>query len=161
MNPDSRDAERGKREAGEAGGGAGGKEEVGEPQPQAADLPCEVEIAHNDWIPFLDSFSRQHKNWIVNVEVIGREGRLMIVADRPLDGVSVDRADDHERAYVQVQLSAAEHTTHTIGKPVQMTFKQTKSGAHEGLEIASADGTTTAIHFRAASSPEMVDGLAA
>jgi hypothetical protein len=85
----------------------------------------------------------------------------VVIEERPLEGVSVDDVQGNERAYVQVGGPPAEHITHTISRPVRMTFKTTHSGAHEGLEIASSDGTITAIQFRSAMSPEMLDGRAA
>ena len=80
--------------------------------------------------------------------------------DTSSDTPSWLRSGGNERAYVQVAGTPAEHVTHTIGKPVRVTFKQTQLGAHQGLEIASADGTVTAIDFRSAMAPEMLDGIA-
>lgn len=130
-------------------------------QPQPEKARGDVEIAHDEWRAYLDSFSREHLDWLVAVELRSPEGRLMVVEERPLKGVSVDHAEGLDRAYIQVGEGSEAHMTHTVERPVRITFKQSKTGQHEGLEIASANGTTTVIRFRSAMEPEAVDGLAA
>jgi hypothetical protein len=130
-------------------------------QPQPPKMQGEVEIAHNHWTEYLDSFSREHMDWMVTVEVRSAEGRLMIVEERPLKGVSIDRANSLERAYVQVDDGAQAHVTHMVERPVRVIFKQSRAGEHQGLEIASANGTTTVIRFRSAMRPEALDGISA
>jgi hypothetical protein len=132
-----------------------------ESQPQPAKAQGEVEIAHNQWMEYLNSFSREHLDWMVTVEIRSPEGRLMIVEERPLKGVSLDRAEAVERAYVQVGDRPEAHVTHKVERPIRVTFKQSQAGEHQGLEIASANGTTTVIRFRSAMRPEALDGKAA
>jgi hypothetical protein len=157
---------RDRPDSGQPGGSAGRINEVnrvtgtgGEPQPQLA--AGDVEVSHDQWKAFLDSFSRQHEAWLVTVEIICPIGRLIAIQERPLKGISLDSANGKERAYVQVGEHPEEHILHTIDKPTRVTFKQSSTGRHQGLEIASADGTTTAIRFRSAMFPEMLDGIAA
>ena len=121
----------------------------------------DVEIAHQQWTAYLDSFSRQHLDWLVSVEIRSPEGRLMVVEERPFKGISLESAAGIDRAYVQVGERPEAHLTHTIEQPLRMTFRQSQSGQHRGLEIASANGTTTVILFRSAMQPEMLDGMAA
>ncbi len=130
---------------------------------QPTDIQGDVEVAHNQWVAFLDSFSLQHVGWLVTVEVIipSPAGRLIAIQGRPLKGISVDSAEGKERAYVQVGDCLEEHVLHTIDKPTRVTFKQSQTGMHQGLEIVSADGTTTVIRFRSPMRPEMLDGMAA
>ena len=126
-----------------------------------ADAQDAVEIAHNQWTAYLDSFSRSHMDWLVAVEIRSPEGRLMVVEERPLKGVSLDSAEGIDRAYIQVGGGPEARLTHTIERPVRITLKQSQSGAHEGLEIAMANGTTTVIRFRTTIQPETLDGIAA
>ncbi len=74
----------------------------GEPRPRPPEMKAECEIPHDEWMEFLDSFSRQHVGWLVTVEVVSGTGRLVAIEERPLQGISFDRADDKERAYIQV-----------------------------------------------------------
>ena len=120
-----------------------------------------AEIAHNEWAEYLDSFSREHLDWLVTVEVRSPEGRLIVVEERPLKGVSLDHAESLERAYVQVGSGPEAHMTHMVERPIRVVFKQSQAGEHQGLEIASANGTTTVIRFRSAMRPESLDGIAA
>jgi Family of unknown function (DUF5335) len=130
---------------------------------QPTEAQGDVEVAHNQWVAFLDSFSLQHMGWLVSVEVIiaSPAGRLIAIQERPLKGVSIDSAEGKERAYVQVGDRQEEHVLHTIDKPTRVKFKQSHTGMHQGLEIVSADGTTTLIRFRSPMRPEMLDGIAA
>ena len=132
-----------------------------ESQPQPAPTQGEIEIAHQQWREYLDSFSREHLDWLVTVEVRSPEGRLILVEQQPLKGVSLDCAEGLDRAYIQVGGAPEAHATHTVERPVRVVFKQSQSGAHEGLEIATANGATTMIRFRSAIQPEALDGVAA
>ncbi len=132
-----------------------------EPQSPQANAQGEVEIAHNQWMGYLDGFSREHLDWLVTIEVRSPEGRLIVVELQPFKGVSLDRAEGVERAYVQVGDRAEAHVTHTVERPVRVVFRQSPSGEHRGLEIASANGTATVIRFRSAMRPEELDGIAA
>src|SRR5437868_15369721 len=56
------------------------------------------EIPPEDWLAFLDSFSRQHEGWLVTIEFDDpNDGRLIEVENRELDGVTRESANGHER----------------------------------------------------------------
>lgn len=133
----------------------------GEPQRQPPQTEAERDVPHEEWREFLDSFSRQHLDWLVTVELVTGTGRLVAIEERPLQGISFDRADDKERAYIQVGGTPDEHFTHIVDTPTSLRFEQTQTGAHEGVEITSADGTITVVRFRSAMRPEALDGIAA
>jgi hypothetical protein len=119
------------------------------------------DIPPGEWVSFLDGFSRQHENWLVTVEESRDKERLVGITNRRLKGVSMDRADGNQRAYIEVGEKPDEHSVHIVENPTRIRFKQTPSGEHQGLEIASADGTTTIVRFRSAMRPEMLDGIVA
>jgi hypothetical protein len=120
-----------------------------------------IEIPHEQWLVFLDSFSRQHQRWLVTIEITGAMGRVIVAEQRPLNGITIDHAGEDQRAYVQVGDTPQNRITHTIHNPVRVRFLQSKNGGHAGLEIASSDSSTTVIRFRVAMRPEMLDGIAA
>jgi len=135
----------------------------GEPKPSTAETQQARDeiIPQSQWLSFLDSFSRQHQDWLVTVEVVGDKGRLIAVHERRLEGISIDRAGASERVYVYVGATPDERVTHTVSDPSQIKFKHSQGGEDIGVEIASADGTTTIIRFRTPMRPEMLDGIAA
>jgi len=124
------------------------------------DKTGDVDVEPREWISFLDGFSRQHEGWLASVEVAIPGGKLTKVVNRRLRGVSIDRADGTQRVYVEVGDTSDECLTHVVDGPTRIRFKRTRAGAHEGLEIESADGTTTIVRFRSAMLPEMLDGIA-
>jgi Family of unknown function (DUF5335) len=120
----------------------------------------DLEIEPHEWISFLDGFSRQHEGWLASIEVAGTDGQLTEVVNRRLRGVSIDRADGKQRAYVEVGDTPDQCLTHVIESPMRIRFKPTPTGAHAGLEIESAYGSTTIVRFRSAMLPETLDGIA-
>ncbi len=120
----------------------------------------DVDVEPVDWISFLDGFSRQHEGWLATIEVATAVGNLTEVVNRRLRGVSVDHADGHQRAYVEMGDAPDEALTHTVESPTRIRFRRTQAGAHEGLEIESADGSRTIVRFRSAMLPETLDGIA-
>ena len=120
----------------------------------------DAEVEPKEWISFLDGFSRQHEGWLTSIEIAIHGGKLTEVVNRRLRGVSIDHADGKQRAYVEVGDTPDQCLTHVIESPRRIIFKRTGAGAHEGLEIESADGSTTIIHFRSAMLPEMIDDIA-
>ncbi|HYM07867.1 MAG TPA: DUF5335 family protein [Terriglobales bacterium] len=120
----------------------------------------DIDIEPGEWIAFLDGFSRQHEGWLATIEVATAGGKLKEVVNQRLRGVSIDHADGHQRAYVEMGDPSGQALTHTVERPTRIRFRRTQSGAHEGLEIESADGTRTIVRFRSAMLPETLDGIA-
>lgn len=120
----------------------------------------DVEVEPRKWMSFLDGFSRQHEGWLASIEVSLPSGKLTEVVDRGLRGVSIDHSDGKRRLYVAVGDAPDECLTHVVDTPTQIRFKRTRTGAHRGLDIVSADGSTTRVRFRSAMLPEMLDGIA-
>jgi hypothetical protein len=120
----------------------------------------DVEIDPHEWISFLDSFSRQHEGWLASIEVATAGSTLKEVNNRRLRGVSIDHATGKQRAYVELGDAPDECITHIVDAPTCIRFKRRQTGAHEGLDIVSADGSTTLVRFRSAMLPEMIDDIA-
>ena len=120
----------------------------------------DAEVEPKEWISFLDGFSRQHEGWLASIEVSTPGGRLTEVVNRRLKGVSIDHSDGKQRAYVEVGDTPDECLMHVIESPRRIVFKRSEAGAHEGLEIESAGGSTTMVRFRSAMLPDMIDDIA-
>ncbi len=130
------------------GVGPGG-EAAGESELAARD------IDRQEWITFLDDFSRRHRGWRARVEVVDANGqRRMLHEDAPLEGVNSDHLNDpDERVYVEIGENA-DRLVHSIPAPQRVIFVENRQGQHLGLEIDAADGSRTFVRFRAASTPE-------
>jgi hypothetical protein len=119
------------------------------------------DIPREKWVTFLDSFSRQHERWLVNMEVVTDGlGVHREVREKPLIGVS---ADLKTRGRNTISIIAGDrsddHVNHIINGPTRVALEETEEGAHKGLRIEAADGETTLLLFRSPASPETVDGI--
>jgi putative phosphoribosyl transferase len=119
----------------------------------------DIEIPPEEWISFFNSFSRQHEGWLASVKVTQGSEQRSEVHERPLAGISSDHLTARDEIYVTIDRDGGGELTHPIKNPMKVVFRRNLEGAHEGIDITSADGTTTSIRFRIASRPEMLDGV--
>ena len=120
-------------------------------------------IERREW-PFLfESLARQHDGWLVTLEVVAPDRRVQEIAHGvALRGLSYDlKGSDQDSLTIDLGATPSAHLDHTIAAPRQVTLQTNAEGAHEALEIACADGTTTRVRFRVAVLPETVDGVVA
>jgi hypothetical protein len=116
------------------------------------------QIPPDEWVSFLDSFSRQHQGWLVTLEVIGPEiGAQTQASELPLEGIS--GSTKPKTISISIGGGTSKHLTHTVSAPTQLWLRQTPQGADEALEIESTDGVKTLLRFRSAMPTELVDGL--
>jgi hypothetical protein len=119
------------------------------------------DIPREQWMTFLDSFSRQHERWLVNVEVVTDGlGAHREVREKRLIGVSADlKSRDSSTISIIAGDRSDDHVNHIINGPTRVALEETEEGAHKGLRIEAADGETTLLLFRSPASPETVDGI--
>lgn len=122
---------------------------------------CDLEISPPEWAPFLDGFSRQHEGWLANISVTNGPKEPIEMSNCRLQGITIQRAGEKFRINISVVDGHSEQLIHSVPDPLRLTFKREISGAHEGLEIISADGSVTDLRFRAAARPETLDGVLA
>src|SRR6185503_5025481 len=117
-------------------------------------------IPRSDWRGELDSFSRQHEGWIVNVKVAGADGNVQTEArELPLQGVSAD-SPANNCVDIMIGERPRRHVTHVVN-PVDVTIDVTDEGVERALCIHGADGSTTTIEFRSPMRAADVDGMPA
>ena len=117
------------------------------------------EIPRDEWLSFFDEFSRQHEGWLVTVEVLaGESGAQLEAHDLPLVGITTDSHGNSETIAIIVGQTIDDHVTHTISEPAQVWLEETDEGAHQALQIESANEKTI-IRFRSAVPTELVDGV--
>jgi Family of unknown function (DUF5335) len=114
------------------------------------------DIPRESWKEFFDGFSRRHQGWLVDVEVLGSDiGAQLEAEDLPLEGISAD----HDNKDISIALLRdGKITEHFVTRPQQVRVEE-EGGAEVAIEIDSASEAKTIVTFRAAASPEEVDGL--
>jgi hypothetical protein len=119
------------------------------------------DIPRADWVTFLDSFSRQHERWLVNVEVVTDGlGAHREIRDKSLIGVSADlKGRGTDTISIITGDRSDDHVNHIINRPTRVALEQTEEGAHKGLRIEAENGETTLLRFRSPTLPETVDGV--
>ena len=123
----------------------------------AQTLTGDIEIAAQDWVSFLESFSRQHENWLAGISTAAGEG--VKVSNWRLQDITLGRAAGGDRILISLARNHGDHWIHEVKHPVQLIFKRDATGAHEGLDVISGDGLVTRLRFRGAARPETLDGV--
>jgi Family of unknown function (DUF5335) len=119
------------------------------------------EIPRTEWRSFFDTFNRQHEGWLATLEVFSSDlGAQEQAHELPLEGVTVSsQTGTDEEIAISLGRSPEEHINHTIAEPTHVWVERTNEGANAALEVESKDQTKTLLTFRAAVTPELVDGL--
>jgi hypothetical protein len=118
------------------------------------------EIPREEWVGFLDSFSRQHEGWLVTLEVLGEEIGAQVAAEEvTFEGVTADLKGGEDVISIMLGMESQERVTHNITQPMHVRIEQTEDGADMALQIESGDHVTTLLRFRSVMLPEMVDGV--
>lgn len=118
-----------------------------------------IEIPPQEWTSFLNSFSRQHQDWLATISVGQLNEQKTEVHERKLEGISSDHLTARDEIFVSFDQPDSGHLTHPIKNPTKVIFRRDPEAAHEGIDINSADGTLTSIRFRIAARPETLDGV--
>jgi hypothetical protein len=103
-------------------------------------------IPKNHWRDELDSFSREHEGWRVDVRVLSPRGDVRTEAHGlPLVGVSCD-APNSGRIAVLAGDRTDDHLTHEIANAVAVDIERGEGS--ERVRIRAADGSETSVDFK-------------
>lgn len=128
------------------------------------------EVPRKDWETFCDAFSSQHEDWLISISTVETDllDEITPEAERNMSDLARDIA--LRRMTVQevngktvLSIYAGENQSqpvHRVDEPSRIMFEKTEEGADEGLRISDSHKKTTLVHFRAAESPENVNGFA-
>ena len=107
------------------------------------------EVPRDDWVQFLDDFSRRYEGGLADLTVILPDRRAKVEARKmPLMGVSLDASGAAEgTTSVLLGTEAADHLTHTVARTTRIAFTETK----QELEITAASGDTIVVRCHAPS----------
>jgi Family of unknown function (DUF5335) len=119
------------------------------------------EIPRHAWTDFFDRFSRQHRGWLVSLDVTGpAAGPQVRASEVPLVWVTAEpQANRRDRIEVALEACRGEPITYIIPAATHVRLQATEEGADAGVEIESSAGGTTRLRFRSAMLPERVDGI--
>ena len=119
----------------------------------------DAEIPPEEWHSFFNGFSRQHAGWLITLAVTQSNQKSTEVRGRRLEDISSDHLGNE--IYLTVARNDGWQVASRIRGPARVVFHRDLKGAHEGLDIKSADGTLTSIRFRVTAQPETLDGVLA
>lgn len=106
------------------------------------------EIPRAMWTDFFKSFSRDHEDWIVEVEIIRPDiGVQTETRQLKLEGIAIDTAD--WMIEIMAGEEAGDHITHTIGRPASVWIEKSDDGRRSVLKIESEDDEMTLVRFYA------------
>jgi hypothetical protein len=120
---------------------------------------CEVEIPPEEWHSFLNAFSRQHEGWLGTLSVTQIDEQRTEVRGCRLEDISSHHLRPGHEIYLTLARNDGWQVASRIKDPARVVFRRDLEGAHEGLDINSADGTLTSIRFRVTARPETLDGV--
>src|ERR1051325_293758 len=110
----------------------------------------------DEWHPFFRDYSRIHGGALVTVNVgSAGDGYRDEVVDQPFRGISRD--GDEIFVHIGGRPGKRAHLERRMQRVDAVDVLQTEEGADAGLDIASMDGTRTAIRFRSPILPELLD----
>jgi Family of unknown function (DUF5335) len=120
------------------------------------------EIPRNQWLTFLDQFSREHRAWLAIIERVRRGSPASVEAlERPLASV-VPHIAGSRVARIDIRLQSDSHKGEPIhvDAPASIRVDETPEGVVRSLDIVDDDGESTRVRFRVAPLPETLDGIA-
>ncbi len=119
-----------------------------------------LEIARDQWVRFMDGFSRQHEGWLVQVEATGSGvNKKQEAHDLPLQGIAVNlKHGDDDTVEIILGDKKDEYISHNLSGVKQIILLKNDQGMDMGLEINGSDGKAT-VQFRNPAPPETVDDV--
>lgn len=118
------------------------------------------EIPRDDWVAFLESFSRLHDGWLITIDVLGAPDERLKARESALKAITADlRPQGEDSISILTRNTPHDEVSHIIEAPLHVRLMETETGVHEGLQIESKGGQTTIVRFRSPMLPELVDGI--
>ena len=102
------------------------------------------EIQFDQWVPFLDEFTRENRGAHARLEVVGADtdiGYQVETENKPFDGVSADVKVHERTVWITFGSTADEHITHGIQSASVIRTLPPTENTGPVLEVEAADGT--------------------
>ena len=115
---------------------------------EAIDMATQ-EITRNEWRPFLDEFSKQHKGDRATVQTIGDDSGVQTEAESlPFVGISAeDKGSEKGSIVLMLGTETDDHVEHWVTDASHLWQKTADGNAGDALEIESSDGTKTILQL--------------
>ncbi len=106
-------------------------------------------------------FTRQHEGWLTTLEVLSGElGGQHEATDLPFQAINADLKGSEPNAIeITVGSGPYDEVTRIINGVTKLSFEQSETGEHEGLEVLTAEGERTVLRFRTAQYLEALDRI--
>jgi hypothetical protein len=110
-------------------------------------------IPREKWGKFLETFSRRHHGWLVQLETYDLvTGERVVSPETPLESIELDLEDEkNPRINVIVQLDN-KIIKHILFLPSLLVLEASDNGQDQSLRIETVN-TETTVHFRAPAPP--------
>ena len=104
-------------------------------------------IPEDQWIEYVDRFSRDHLGCSVTIEVLDKEmGPQNVAADLPLEGISFDTKGTRPTSIeITAGDGADQHVSHLIDMPLHIRQARGTNGDID-VQIEPATGPVTLVH---------------
>jgi Family of unknown function (DUF5335) len=108
-----------------------------------------LDVPPEKWSKFLETFSRLHHGWLVQLETCDLvTGEKVVSHETPLDSIELDLEDEkNPRINVIVHLDN-KVLKHILYLPSQLAFKSSNDGREQSLQVRTVN-TQTTVRFRA------------
>lgn len=105
-------------------------------------------IEQNQWITFLDDFTRENRGSHARLEILGPEvGSQVEAEDRPLNGLSADTKDGEHSVSISFGSSAEDHFEHGIQNVTAIRLLPVRGESGPTLEVVSRDETRAVLEL--------------
>ena len=119
------------------------------------------EIPHSHWPAYFDQFSRTHRAWLAVIDRDAPESNHTQTVAHPLRSIT---PFVHNNRVVHIDIrfqdDAPGREPVRITAPVSVRVEESTEGIAQGLEFVDDQRRATRLRFRAATRPELLDGVA-
>jgi hypothetical protein len=118
-------------------------------KPRGAAQPATRKIQPQQWIQFLDDFTRDNRGAHARLEVLGADdiGRVVETEGRPLYGIAADTKDGENTVWIIFGATAEDHLTHGIRNAMAIWLRPPSGPAGAVFEVEAKDGTKTLLEL--------------